>query len=115
MRAVSANPGEPRAFAGLLQQYRARIGLTHSDIARATGFCPSHIGRLERGERFPARPTAERIVAVLELDELDAARLLVAAGYAPPMLQEVGWSRPIAQLAGWLRREQEERCSKPSE
>ncbi|MGD9893473.1 MAG: helix-turn-helix domain-containing protein, partial [Dehalococcoidia bacterium] len=70
-------------FAEALQRARLDHGLSQRGLAKRCGLTPAYLSLLEGGRRMPERPTVERIAAAIELDEERAARLMVAAGYAP--------------------------------
>lgn len=58
--------------------------LDQATLARRAGIDPAHVNRLEIGRtREPSYRVAVALAEALELDRLDAARLLVAAGYWP--------------------------------
>jgi len=56
-------------------------GLTLGQLSEISGVSPSHIGRIERGERFPSAHTLRRIAKPLGFDE---SELFVLADYLSP-------------------------------
>jgi transcriptional regulator with XRE-family HTH domain len=46
-------PEDKKDLGKLLKQRRVMIPLTLQELARASGVSASHLGRIERGERFP--------------------------------------------------------------
>ncbi len=70
-------------FAGALQRARQDAGLSQRALAKRCGLTPAYLSLLEGGRRMPERPAVERIAVALGLTDEEAARLIVAAGYAP--------------------------------
>lgn len=71
-------------FGALLKRKRKAAGLSQSALAKAAGISPSHLNRIEKGDRNP--PPADkilRIASALRLSPAETDQLLVAAGYAP--------------------------------
>ncbi|MBA7663381.1 hypothetical protein ES703_71421 [subsurface metagenome] len=64
-----------------LKQRRLMIPLTLRELAAKSGVSVSHIGRVERGERFPSGHILRKIAKPLDLDE---SQLLMLAGYLSP-------------------------------
>ncbi|HUV55903.1 MAG TPA: helix-turn-helix transcriptional regulator [Dehalococcoidales bacterium] len=64
-----------------LKQQRLMIPLTLRELAAKSGVSASHIGRVERGERFPSGHILRKIAKPLDLDE---SLLLTIAGYLSP-------------------------------
>jgi len=62
----------------ILRQRRVMIPLTLQELAQASGVSPSHLGRIERGGRFPSARILGRIAKPLGFDQ---AELLNLAGY----------------------------------
>ena len=65
----------------IIKQRRVMIPLTLSELAAKSGVSASHIGRIERGERFPAAGILRKLAKPLDLDE---SLLLTIAGYLSP-------------------------------
>jgi len=63
-----------------LKQQRLMIPLTLRELAAKSGVSVSHIGRVERGERFPSGHILRKIAKPLDLDE---SLLMTMAGYLP--------------------------------
>lgn len=68
-------------FGNLLRESRQASGMTLRDVADKGPFTYSHLCRIERGQRRP--PQRSMVVALAESLNIDADRLLEAAGYAP--------------------------------
>ena len=65
----------------LLKQRRVMVPLTLQELARASGVSASHLGRIERGERFPSAHILPKIAKPLGFAEDD---LFTFAGYLSP-------------------------------
>jgi len=65
----------------ILKQQRLMAELTLRQLAASSGVSSSHLGRIERGERFPSGHILRKIAKPLELDE---SQLLIVAGYLSP-------------------------------
>ncbi|MGB9592866.1 MAG: helix-turn-helix domain-containing protein [Anaerolineae bacterium] len=71
-------------FGALLKRKRKAAGLSQSALAKAAGISPSHLNRIEKGNRNP--PPSDKILDIanaLRLSPAETDQLLVAAGYAP--------------------------------
>jgi transcriptional regulator with XRE-family HTH domain len=68
-------------LAKMLKQQRHMAELTLRELAARSGVSASHLGRIERGERFPSGHILRKIAGPLDLDE---SQLLTAAGYLSP-------------------------------
>lgn len=62
----------------ILKQRRVMIPMTLLELSNASHVSSSHIGRIERGERYPSARTLRRLAAPLRIDE---AELMSLAGY----------------------------------
>ena len=62
----------------LLKQRRVMIPLTLHDLATISGMSSSHLGRIERGERFPSASILRKIAKPLGFEE---SELFSLAGY----------------------------------
>jgi transcriptional regulator with XRE-family HTH domain len=77
---------EARANLGrILKQQRVSLPLTLRDLSAMSGVSASHLGRIERGERFPSGSVLRRIAGPLGFEEDE---LFTLAGYLSP--QQVG-------------------------
>jgi len=65
----------------LLKQRRVMIPLTLQELAAASSVSSSHLGRIERGGRFPSAHILHKIAKPLGFEE---AELLALAGYLSP-------------------------------
>ncbi|PIS13612.1 MAG: XRE family transcriptional regulator [Candidatus Tagabacteria bacterium CG09_land_8_20_14_0_10_41_14] len=66
----------------ILRQQRTLIPLTLRELERASGVSSSHLGRIERGERFPSAHILRKIAKPLRLEEEELFRL---ADYLSPI------------------------------
>ena len=65
----------------LLKQQRLRIPLTLRELTELSGVSSSHLGRIERGERFPSAHILRKVAKPLGLGE---GELLTLSGYLSP-------------------------------
>jgi transcriptional regulator with XRE-family HTH domain len=65
-------------LAKIIKQRRMIVSMTLQELARATGVSASHLGRIERGERFPSARILRRLAGPLHMEE---AELMSLAGY----------------------------------
>ncbi len=65
----------------VIRQQRVMIPLTLEELATSTGVSPSHLGRVERGERFPSARILRKIAGPLGFNENE---LFTLADYLSP-------------------------------
>ena len=65
----------------ILKQRRVMMPLTLLELARAACVSSSHLGRIERGGRFPSARILQRLAKPLGFEE---SELLTLAGYMTP-------------------------------
>ena len=65
----------------LIKQQRLMVPLTLQELAAMSGVSPSHLGRIERAERFPSASILQKIAKPLGFDEDE---LFTLAGYLSP-------------------------------
>ncbi len=70
-------------FGKLLKRQRVTIPLTLKELAASAGVSASHLGRIERGERFPSAHILRRIAKPLGFDEEE---LFTLAGFLSPQM-----------------------------
>jgi transcriptional regulator with XRE-family HTH domain len=75
----------------LLKQQRLRIPLTLRELTDLSGVSSSHLGRIERGERFPSGSILRRIAKPLGFEEEE---LFTLAGYLSPISPDVAEPHP---------------------
>ena len=66
---------------GILKQQRISRSLTLQELTAKSGVSASHLGRIERGERFPSAHILQRIARPLGFEEDE---LFTLAGYLSP-------------------------------
>jgi transcriptional regulator with XRE-family HTH domain len=66
---------------GILKQQRLSLPLTLQELAAKARVSASHLGRIERGERFPSAHVLRRIAGPLGFEEDE---LFTLAGYLSP-------------------------------
>lgn len=83
---------EARANLGrILKQQRVSLPLTLRELSAMSGVSASHLGRIERGERFPSGSVLRRIAQPLGFEEDE---LFTLAGYLSPQYPSVSESQP---------------------
>ena len=70
----------------IIKQKRLGSNLTLHDLSSASGVSPSHLGRIEKGERYPSAFILQRIARPLGFNEDE---LFTLAGYLTPHISEV--------------------------
>ncbi len=65
----------------ILKQQRAALMMTLQELTAKSGVSASHLGRIERGERFPSAHILRRIAKPLGFEEDE---LFALAGYLSP-------------------------------
>jgi len=65
-------------FGRIIKQQRIALQLTLQQLADRSGVSPSHLGRIERGQRFPSAHILRKIAQPLGFDEDE---LFTLAGY----------------------------------
>lgn len=84
-----------KEFGRILKQQRVMISLTLRKLAAVSGISPSHLGRIERGERFPSASVLQKIAKPLGFEE---SELFSLAGYLSP--RSVGGEEENADRIG---------------
>ena len=75
------NNGNSANLGRMLRQQRLMIPLTLRQLGAITGISPSHLGRIEKGGRFPSASILRRMAKPLGFDENE---LFALAGYLSP-------------------------------
>ena len=78
-------------LAGIIKQQRISIPLTLQELAAKSGVSASHLGRIERGERFPSAHILQRIAKPLGFEEDE---LFTYAGYLSSQSPAVSERQP---------------------
>jgi transcriptional regulator with XRE-family HTH domain len=75
------NNGNDKDLGRIIKQRRLAVALTLCQLAASSGVSPSHLGRVERGERFPSARVLSRIAEPLRFGENE---IFALAGYLSP-------------------------------
>lgn len=70
-----------REFGKLLKQHRVAADLTLQELSDKANVSPSHLGRIENGQRFPSGHILQKIAGPLGFTEDE---IFVLAGYLSP-------------------------------
>ena len=76
---------------GILKQQRISLSLTLQELAARSGVSASHLGRIERGERFPSAHILQKIAKPLAFEEDE---LFTLAGYLSPQSPTIAEKTP---------------------
>ena len=76
---------------GLIKQQRISLPLTLQKLAAISGVSASHLGRIERGERFPSAHILQKIAKPLSFEEDE---LFTLAGYLSPQSPKIAEKSP---------------------
>ncbi len=76
---------------GIIKQRRVTVPLTLQELAASSGVSSSHLGRIERGERFPSARILRKIATPLGFGEDE---LFTFAGYLSPQPPGVAERNP---------------------
>jgi transcriptional regulator with XRE-family HTH domain len=79
----------------IIKRQRVLTPLTLQELAAKSGVSASHLGRIERGERFPSAHVLRKIAKPLGFNEND---LFTSAGYLPP--QSLGIYESVPSYSG---------------
>jgi len=79
----------------LIRQRRVMVPLTLQELSAVSGVSPSHLGRIERGERFPSARILRKIAGPLHFEENE---LFALAGYLSP--QPSSLAEPRQEYSG---------------
>ena len=75
----------------IIKQQRISLPLTLQELAAITGVSASHLGRIERGERFPSAHILRKIAQPLAFEEDE---LFTLAGYLSPQSPKIAEKSP---------------------
>ena len=76
-----------KALGRIIKQQRLMTPLTLRQLAVISGISSSHLGRIERGERFPSAPILRKLAKPLGFEE---SELFSLAGYLSPRPTGIG-------------------------
>ena len=75
----------------IIRQQRVSIPLTLQELANLANVSPSHLGRIERSERFPSARVLRKIAKPMGFEEDE---LFTLAGYLTPQSDTIAEARP---------------------
>ena len=75
----------------IIKQQRLSIPLTLQELTAKSGVSSSHLGRIERGERFPSAHVLRKIARPLGFEENE---LFTLANYLPPQTHRIAEEGP---------------------
>jgi len=84
-------------LSSIIKQQRTAMGLSLRELATLSGVSRSHLGRIERGERFPSAYILRRIAKPLGFDE---GELFTLAGFLSPIPTEEAKRKPGDTVLG---------------
>jgi len=91
---------EAQAHLGkLIKQQRVSLSLTLQELAAKASVSASHLGRIERGERFPSAHVLQRIAKPLSFEEDE---IFTLAGYLSPQRTPPGAAERVTYADGRL-------------
>ena len=82
---------EREEFGRMIRQQRVMKPLMIQELARLSGVSQSHLGRIERGERFPSAAILRKIAEPLGFTEDE---LFTLAGYLSPRPDTIAEAQP---------------------
>ena len=85
------NENSRKNLGTILKQQRLRVMLTLRELTELSGVSSSHLGRIERGERFPSASILRRIAKPLGFEEDE---LFTLAGYLSPQPPSIAEAHP---------------------
>ena len=83
--------GESNGFGRIIRQRRVMIPLTLQELAKISAVSPSHLGRIERDERFPSARILRKVAKPLGFEEDE---LFALAGYLSPQADIIAEAQP---------------------
>lgn len=87
-------------FGALLRRFRERQRVTRNALARQASVNPSHVTRIEHGDRNPPNSSiVEGLARALRLSDQERDQLMVAAGHKPLVLNGSGWCSALHEVA----------------
>jgi transcriptional regulator with XRE-family HTH domain len=78
----------------ILKQQRQAVSLTLHELSASSGISLSHLGRIEKGERFPSAAVLQRLARPLGFNEDELFKL---AGYLSPDPAAEEENEPVAR------------------
>ena len=81
----------------VIRRQRVMMALTLHELAERSGVSASHLGRIERGERFPSAHILRKIAEPLGFEENE---LFTLAGFLSPPTTEDAREKPAGTIPG---------------
>ena len=88
---MEMNNTNEKALGTILKRQRISIPLTLRELTVLSNVSSSHLGRIERGERFPSASVLRRIAKPLGFEEDE---LFTLAGYLSPQSPSIAETHP---------------------
>ncbi len=88
----------------IIRQQRVSIPLTLQELAKMSGVSASHLGRMERGDRFPSAHVLQKIAQPLGFNEDELFTLAGFLSPQPPGIAESGIEYGGRQLDPYVAR-----------
>jgi len=83
---------DEKHLGGIIKQQRISLSLTLQELSAKSGVSASHLGRIERGERFPSAHILQKIAQPLSFAEDEIFSL---AGYLSQQSSMVAEDNPV--------------------
>ncbi len=87
---VMLNDDSRNNLGAIIRQQRVTVPMTLQKLSAMSGVSPSHLGRIERGERFPSASILRKIARPLGFEEDE---LFTLAGYLSPQSSALSENR----------------------
>ena len=91
------NGNSRESLGKIIKRQRVTLPMTLQELASTSGTSASHLGRIERGERFPSAHVLRKIARPLGFDEDE---LFTLAGYLSPRPAAIAKAAPEYSGAG---------------
>jgi len=88
---LTMNDNSNSELGKIIKQQRITVPLTLQELTAKSGVSSSHLGRIERGERFPSAHVLRKIARPLGFEEDE---LLTLAGYLSPQPRRTAEESP---------------------
>ena len=88
---MAMNDDSKNTLGKIIKRQRLAIPMTLQELTTMSGISPSHLGRIERGERFPSARILHKIAKPLDFEEHE---LFTLAGYLPPQPPSLAEGNP---------------------
>ena len=96
------NNNNDKELGRILKQRRVMIPLTLGEVATVSGISSSHLGRIERGERFPSASILRKIAEPLGFEESELFSLAGYLSLRSPGIEEEKAKYGLGQLDPYI-------------